>query len=429
MRGFSRKWMERAVFALLATLLLFFGGFQGFQVISFQFDVFTLILEVVFLEAVASSAVFTGFILVSALLLGWRLYRETGSEGGEAGGKVTAVVPVYRDGHVLENSVESLEATGYPGLETVIVCEEDDGEGLEMARELASGTEEVRVLVNQGEPSKAGAINHAIEETDSDYVAVFDADQRVPENFFSRLIPLFPEYDAVAARKIPEPEGGVESIAYYESVLFNYLSTQLLYSLTRFRMLSSRGIVVKRSVLEELDGFSPDVLTEDYDFSHRFYINGFQGKEVTDVSCTEQAAHGLGDWWGQRKRWMKGYFEVTAKMAIDAVSEFRNGRSLLSVMISALTVAGGITMLTLVSKFVILLILGARFVYLPPVIVVMAVALAVKMHDKSIHGIEDGGSTWILSPLIYPAFSMVTLKALTELLIQRDTSWYRARKN
>ncbi len=423
----SRRWIERGVFVLLAALVLFFGGFQGFQVVSFQFDFFALIFEVVFLEAVASSLTFTGFVIVSALLLGWRLYRGTGVET-EPRGEVTAIIPVYRDGNVLENSVKSLEATGYPELEIVVVCEEDDGESLEKARELASRSKNVGVLVNQFEPSKAGAINYVLEETDSDYVAVFDADQRVPGNFFSRLLPFFPEYDAVSSRKIPEPEGWVESIAYYESVLFNYISTQLLYSLTKFRMLSSRGLIVKRSVLEELDGFSPDVLTEDYDFSHRFYINGFRGKEITDVGCREQAAHSLVDWWGQRKRWMKGYFEVTAKMALDSVRRFRNGRSLLSVLISALTVAGGITMLTLVSKFVILLLAGAELIYLPPVFAVMAAALAVRMQDKSAHEIEGGGTAWILSPFIYPAFSMVTLKALTELLIQGDTSWYRARK-
>lgn len=86
----------------------------------------------------------------------------------------------------------------------------------------------------------------AAEQTESEYLAVFDADERVHEPIIRRAVALLDEYDIVQGRTIPEPRGPIEEMAYYESVLLSYVSRRLLYLLTRFRMASSRAVVMRR---------------------------------------------------------------------------------------------------------------------------------------------------------------------------------------
>lgn len=421
-----QSWFENAGFVTATVALLFLGLLQGAQFRSFTVEVFSVALEVILLDAILSSIGFAVFLVVSTLILFWRFYSEERSFS-RSGGSITCIIPTYRDSDVLHKSVESLLDSDYDDYEILIVCEENDEEGIETARELSKRVD-VDFTVNDTEPgTKAGAINHGAKVSDSDHVAIFDSDQVVREDFLSSVSPHLQEHDVVQGRHIPDPDGFIESLAYYESIIFNYVARQLMQFITGFKVVGSRSTVIRREVFEDLDGYDSDTLTEDFDFAHKCFRNGVKVKEILNPTYNE-AAHNLRDWWGQRKRWMSGYFQVFIKsirMFNSSTSRWRAG---LSTVISGLSVIGSILMLTLVSKFVVLLIAGAEIIYLLPVVTIQLCALALRIYDYRRGYIEDLGYTWIFTPAMFPFFGLITLKAVTESVLGETGSWYRVQK-
>lgn len=416
---------ERMGFAVVTAGLLVLGFVQGFTQLAFQIDLFGLLITAVFLNAAVSSLMFTGFFLVSAVLFAAHLRRRP--DAGDGSRPLTAIIPAYRDGDALHRSVESLLNASYDELDVVVVCEEDDGKTREVAERFA-GEDNVSVTVNDTSPgTKAGAINHVVESSDAERFAVFDADQLVDPDFLSTAVPMLDRYDVVQGRSVPEPGGLVESFAYYESVLFSYTARQLLQVFTGFRMAGSRAVVFTRDAFDAVGGYEPGMLTEDYYFAHDCYREGLRVGQVSQPATRIEAAHTLKDWWGQRKRWMIGYFQTFHRLARELPGNLSR-RGVLSVGIAASSILGSLLMLTLVSKFLILFLLDAGTISTLPVLTVVGIAAGTRAHDALRGDVQGLGISWLLTPLIFPFFGLITVKALLEYVFTWEGEWYRVEK-
>jgi cellulose synthase/poly-beta-1,6-N-acetylglucosamine synthase-like glycosyltransferase len=413
------------VFLGLSAILLAFGYITGFVTMSLQLNAIPI--AVGFLEAEFSVLFFGAFILVSAAVFMAGLGRSSDIGLVTDAGHVTAIVPVYRDANVLERSVRSLLESDYEDLSVLVVCEPDDPATQERAAKLATN-EDVDYLVNTRTPgSKAGAINHAVEETDGEYVAVFDADERVDERFVPAAVAKLRDSDVVQGRTVPEPTGLVESFAYYESVLLNYVALRLLYVCTEFRMAASRAVVLRREALAAVDGYDEGMLTEDFAFAHQCYRERLDVTELLAYPSRIDAAHSLRDWWGQRKRWMTGYAQVLHHLlaSVRPLTDYRNP---LSAVIGAVTVLGSLFMLTVLSKFAVLLAVGANLLFVVPLAAIAGVTYLIHWSDHARGTVSRPGWPGLLVPLVLPVYSLAAVKAVFEYLFTWTGEWYRVSK-
>jgi cellulose synthase/poly-beta-1,6-N-acetylglucosamine synthase-like glycosyltransferase len=431
-------WIDRIGFVGATTTVLVLGFLQGIQVRTVNLVVLAVAIEVVFLQAVLASATFTAFVGSSGVLLAGRLLRQDrDAPDPPADATLSAIVPVYRDADVLHRSVESLVAARAESV--TVVTEPDDAVSAERARALAAEYDAVSHCVNTSAPgSKAGAITHAIETAvdlpgdgadGATAIGVFDADERVAPGFLSRALATVAEgeADVVQGRTVPEPTGPIESIAYYESVLLSYAGRRLLYLLTDFRMAASRAVVFSPAAYRESGGYDETMLTEDFDFAYRCYKADLDVEECLAAPSRIEAAHSLTDWWGQRKRWMTGYAQVLARQFRGLLPP-RQFRDCFAVAICASTVAGSVLMLTLLSKFLVLLLVAPEIVSLTPIAVAAGVALALRTIDAWRGHVDGVGWTWLLVPLVFPIYSLAAIKAVIEYPFTWDGEWYRVEK-
>lgn len=425
--GLLSEWLERGVFAFVVVFLLLFGVFQGVQVQSFTLDLFFVVIELAFLDAVSSSLGFAAFFFFSAAIFLYRLVSWGDVNYSDAEGSVVCVVPSYRDAEVLHRSVESLLNSDYSDLKVVGVLEEDDEEGLDVAERLEGKFDGFEFLVNGYPGSKAGALNYAVERTESDYVGFFDADQVIESGFVPQAVKLLENYEIVQGRNIPKPKGLIESLSYYESVFFIYVSRQFLNLFTGFSLVGSRSVVMRREVFNRLDGYSEETLTEDYDFAHKCYLNYIDIADIP-VPIENLAAHSLKDWWGQRKRWMTGFFQVLSKLSGKLFNDFRGRRSILSLLICGGSLLGSFLMLTIVSKFIILLLLGVRVIYVIPLLVLVLTGLVFRFYDRKYNCLDRIGYSWLVLPLIFPFFSIITIRSFVGYIFSSSGNWYRVEK-
>jgi cellulose synthase/poly-beta-1,6-N-acetylglucosamine synthase-like glycosyltransferase len=65
----------------------------------------------------------------------------------------------------------------------------------------------------------------------------------------------------------------------------------------------------RRSLIEQLRGWDPDMLAEDTDLTFRIYLAGYKVKYVNDADCYEEAVENWRSYWQQRSRWAKGHMQ------------------------------------------------------------------------------------------------------------------------
>ncbi len=437
------KRVEVALFGVVVSAVVVAGYLQGRLQLVFPIPSVLGGDAVTMLQATMACLTLSGLFGISAVVLLGQLRGDGVPQFPVTGPTVTAVVPVHEDAAVLHRSVESLLDSHYRDIEVVIVAEPGDEASIERGRSLASH-DRVELLVNDEYPgTKAGAINYAAEATTSDLFAVFDADERVDEQFVSAAVGRIEENDAdvVQGRTIPEPDGLVGVVAYYESVVLGDLSQRLLTVVTDFTVAASRTVVMTRSAFETADGYDPEMLTEDYAFAFDCYQSGLDVVEQFAYASTIEAAHTVRDWWGQRKRWMTGYVQVlhhllgrsvgrlvgdTGRLVGDTGSHPH--RDLLSPVICASSVFGNLFMLSLVSKAAVLVSYGQGRWLTIPAFTLIGAAVTLRAYDTICGRLDSVGVGYLLLPAVLPLYSLAGIKALVEYLFTWDGEWYSVTK-
>lgn len=423
----ARDLLDATAFVTLVGLIVAFGYVQGSLSMAVTLPAVLGGSTVSVLQAVVACFTLSGLFAVSAVVLVGQLALSDADRVPTTGPDVTAVVPVYDDASVLSRSVRSLLESRYDDLSVCIVVERDDEASRKRARALASH-DRVDVLVNTRYPgSKAGAVNYAAEATDSEHIAVFDADERVDPRFVATAVAKLDGCDVVQGRTIPEPEGIVETVAYYESVVLGDLSQRLLSVVTDFTMAASRTVVMRRAAFEAVGGYDPAMLTEDYAFAFDCYEADLDVVEQFEHASTIEAAHTPTDWWGQRKRWMTGYAQVLHSKVTGCLSP-RNYRTYLSPLICAGSVLGNLFMLQLVSKAAVLVVNGGANWMLLPASTLVGAALALRAYDASRCRLDGLGFGYVLMPVILPLYSLAGTKAFVEYALSWDGEWYSVSK-
>lgn len=404
----SRR-VARVVFVVVVAALAVSGYLTGFGVLP--------VLGIH--EATFAMLSFGGFILVSGLVFAARLSADESPRSIDE--PIAAIVPTFRDANVLHHSVESLLAQDHP-VHVYVVPEPDDDPGKAAAREFAEHTD-VTCLVNPNPGSKAGAINGVVETATEDYFAVFDADQRADPGFLAAVSGYLGEYDIVQTRFVPRTDGTIESLAYYEFTLFGHAFRQLLYLLTGFRMATSKALIFTRDAIESVGGYDPDVVSEDYDFAHRAYLDEQRVKMLYSHIVTEESVHTLADWWGQRKRWMTGNVQVLVRLLGYLRANPRYHRSYVSLGVGVMSIGGSAFLLSIAPKVLTVSQLGHPEYALFPILATYCVAVYARLKD----GLELGW-TWLLTPLVLPLFSLITVMAFADYVFDFDGDWYVVHK-
>lgn len=417
-----RRGAEYAAVSVLAVLLLGYGLLQGLTMSRFFLDTRYFDLRVLFLDAISSTLAFGLFISIFGVLLLREVYANKQLPRTVNGGRLLAIIPVYNEANILHKSVESLQRSSYRNVDVCVVCESDDTESQERAKELGA-----EVLLNNYPGSKAGAINTAFEEkTDYDYYAIFDADEVVETDFLAHGVGIIQEgYDAFEGRRIPETAGFVEAFAYCERLVFNILFKFM--EVTGFRSVGSASVIMKREVWEKTGGYD-DMLTEDIDFHHKSFRAGVKVAKSRRCSTVMEAPHSWTDFWHQRKRWRMGWVQVLHKTLRGGYDNYLSLRGFYSTSRIIMGVIGTLSALILVPKILILFFLNLDLFSLFPLMAIVLVTALVSRRDSAYEKIDFIGFNAVLSVFVIPVTGFLALKSIVEYTVRGKCDWYQVEK-
>lgn len=227
---------------------------------------------------------------------------------------VDVFIPTYDEPEfILRRTIIGCQAIDYPNKQVYLLDDTRRPEIRALAAEL--GCEYITRPSNRH--AKAGNLNHAIAQTQGEFIASFDADFVPTRNFLQRTVGFFqnPRIGLVQTPQSfynPDPISrnlGLEGILTPDEEVF-YRQIQPMRDGSGSVVCAGTSFVARRSALEASGGFVTESLSEDYFTSVRLAAQGNEVVYLDEKLSAGLAADDISAHATQRLRWARGTLQA-----------------------------------------------------------------------------------------------------------------------
>ncbi|MGD8396410.1 MAG: glycosyltransferase family 2 protein [Candidatus Eiseniibacteriota bacterium] len=237
---------------------------------------------------------------------------------------ITVQLPIYNEFYVVDRLIDAACRLDYPArLLEIQVLDDSDDETSERAAALcavwrARGVriEHRRRVDRRG--YKGGALRAGLEATDSELIAVFDADFVPHPDFLMKVVPHFgdPAIGMVQARWGHLNED-YSTLTQVQAMALDghFLIEQTVRNLAGvFINFNGTAGVWRRQAILDAGNWQDDTLTEDLDLSYRAQLAGWRFLFLPDLVCPAELPAEINAFKGQQFRWAKGSMQTARKL-------------------------------------------------------------------------------------------------------------------
>jgi cellulose synthase/poly-beta-1,6-N-acetylglucosamine synthase-like glycosyltransferase len=240
---------------------------------------------------------------------------------------VTIQLPIYNEKYVAKRLVDAVCNLDYPKDKMrIMVCDDSDDDTVKLLGDLVDDykkqgfqIEHMRRGTRTG--YKAGALKHAMKTTDTDLVAIFDADFIPPDWFLKRAIPHFSssKIGLVQCRwgHVNENYSTITQVQAL-SIDFHFLVEQKAKSNSHlFMNFNGTAGIWRRACIEDAGGWHTATLVEDLDLSYRAQMKGWKCLFLPDIVVKAELPAQMNGAKRQQFRWAKGSIQCAIKLLSD----------------------------------------------------------------------------------------------------------------
>jgi cellulose synthase/poly-beta-1,6-N-acetylglucosamine synthase-like glycosyltransferase len=354
---------------------------------------------------------------------------------------VSIVVPVKDEEKVVDRLLKALLRLDYPPEKREILIVEDGSSDrtveicMDYVRRYPRQVRLLRKPVSNGKPS---ALNYALKHAKGEILAFFDADN-VPEPKALQMVVRYfsdPSVAAVQGRLgvINADENMLTKFVSYEEAAWCEVYLRGKDALNLFVHLRGSCQFIRRNVLEKLNGFDEEALSEDMELSARLAEMSYRIKYASDVRSWQETPSNIKQIFIQRTRWFRGTMEVAFRYGRLMAKPDRQGLD------AELTLLGPFILIaSLVSYFLAFYALFATFDFdallqflmqlsaigTTMMLAVCGLALAYTTKPRRLSNL-----LWL--PFIYFYWSLqafIALHALMQIAFRRPCRWVKTNKN
>lgn len=244
---------------------------------------------------------------------------------------VTIQLPFYNEKYVAKRLVDSVCAMDYPrDRMKIMILDDSNDETVELLQETVEhyrrqGFQIQYVRRENRRGYKAGALKNAMEQTDTEFVAIFDADFMPPKWFLRKAIPYFssPKIGLVQCRwgHVNE-EYSAMTRAQAMSLDLHFLVEQKAKSNSSlFMNFNGTAGIWRRECIDDAGGWHTATLVEDLDLSYRAQMKGWRCIFLPDVVVDAELPVQMNAAKRQQFRWAKGSIQCALKLLTNIVSK------------------------------------------------------------------------------------------------------------
>ena len=234
--------------------------------------------------------------------------------------KFSIIIPTKNEEIVIRRCLDGILNIDYPKdkMQIIVVDGKSDDNTRKICSEFSEKyPENIKVICEKTAKGKPAALNLALTYVTGEIVGVFDADSLPEKDVLSKVAFYF------ADKKVMALQGRTISLNEKSNVLTRVIAAeekawfQALLSgrekLQLFVPLTGSCQFVRRNVVDELNGWDEDSLTEDVEFALRLVEKKHLIKYAPDVCSGQETPNSLGPLVKQRVRWYRGYMETAIK--------------------------------------------------------------------------------------------------------------------
>jgi cellulose synthase/poly-beta-1,6-N-acetylglucosamine synthase-like glycosyltransferase len=238
--------------------------------------------------------------------------------------RITVQLPVFNEACVITRLIDAVCRLDYPKEKLEIqVLDDSTDETRFLARakvkeRSAQGFDIHYFHREVREGFKAGALREGLKRTDSDFVAIFDADFVPNPGMLKKIVHYFmDERVGMVQVRWGHINRGFSLLTRLQSI---FLDGHFVIEHTarnrsgRFFNFNGTAGIWRRRCIEEAGGWQSSTLTEDLDLSYRAQMKGWNFVFESDVVAPAELPIEMGAFKCQQHRWAKGSIQTARKM-------------------------------------------------------------------------------------------------------------------
>ena len=245
----------------------------------------------------------------------------------------TILIPAHNEETVIGYTLEAMIKLEYPKDKLKIMVINDGSKDATKEIIESYAAKDPRVILydvpkGEGGKGKSRALNLAVKKVDTEIIAVYDADNTPdPKALYYLAASL------VSNKELGGVIGKFRTINKDTNLLTRFinietLSFQSMLQAGRWQMhniatLPGTNLIIWKWLVDELDGWDEEALTEDSEMSIRIYELGYKIKFCPYAITYEQEPESWKVWIKQRVRWVRGNNYVIAKF-FKLIPHFKN---------------------------------------------------------------------------------------------------------
>lgn len=256
--------------------------------------------------------------VIRTLILGYlawkqkRKEKKAGEQQWQNPPPVSIIVPAYNEEVNAGSSLHNLLLCDYPDFNIIFVDDGSSDRTYEIVSAEFANHPKVKVLTkfNGG---KSSALNYGIEHTNAPYVVCIDADTKLLPNAVSQLMHNFMDEKVGAVAGIVKVGNEVNLLTKWQSIEYtvsqNFDRKGFAYTNCITVVPGAIG-AFKKSVVEEVGGFTTDTLAEDCDITMRILRAGYIVANEPNAIALTESPETLKMFFKQRQRWTFGVMQT-----------------------------------------------------------------------------------------------------------------------
>ena len=283
----------------------------------FVFDIF--IFSAVLLTAYSFNFYYLAFL---------SFRRKDKNQKGRIGTpSITIQLPIYNEKYVATRLVDAVCALDYPKDKMkIMVLDDSDDDTTDLLYNLVNGYKKkgydiLHIRRGTRKGYKAGALKYAMKITDTEYVAIFDADFIPPTWFLQRVMPYFAKKNiGLVQCRWGHVNENYSSMTQAQalSIDFHFLIEQKAKSNSNLYMnFNGTAGIWRCDCIEDAGGWHTATLVEDLDLSYRAQMKGWKCIFVPDIVVDAELPVQMNAAKRQQFRWAKGAIQCAVKLLGD----------------------------------------------------------------------------------------------------------------
>ncbi|MBN1984562.1 MAG: glycosyltransferase [Chitinivibrionales bacterium] len=238
---------------------------------------------------------------------------------------VVTQLPMYNEKTVAIRIIEAVAKMDYPRARHEIQVLDDSqdetkamvDETVERLKKTGINIEVIRRVKRIG--YKAGALQHGLERTKAEFVAIFDADFVPKPDFLRKAMTFFlnrPQIGLVQGRWTHlNRKASLITRSQAMGIDGHFMIEQAARSWNDlFMNFNGTAGVFRVEAIHDAGGWHHDTLTEDMDLSYRMQLRGWKTEYVPDLEVPAEIPEDINAFKSQQFRWAKGSIQTAIKI-------------------------------------------------------------------------------------------------------------------